>query len=33
MTNKILYSTQEDNFSDGDESIEVVAQQLWEEYN
>lgn len=30
MTNKILYSTQEDDFSNGDESIEVVAQQLWE---
>lgn len=32
MTNKILYSTQEDDFSNGDESIEVVAQQLWEEF-
>lgn len=32
MTNKILYSTHEDDFSNSEESLEDVAQQLWEEF-
>lgn len=32
MTNKILYSTHENDFSNSEESVEEVAQQLWEEF-
>ena len=30
--NKVLYSTHEDDFSNSEESLEDVAQQLWEEF-
>jgi len=32
MINKVLYSTQEDNFYNSEESLEYTAQQLWEEF-